>query len=127
MAKAYDIGETYVAEVNLAALLHAEVAPLVYQTVSKFPAVKRDIALLVADTLSNQEIVDTIRAPAGKYLTAVTLFDVYQGPNIEAGHKSMAYRLTFVDPEATLTDETINKAMTKVEKALTENLGAVIR
>lgn len=127
VAKAYDIGETYVAEVNLAALLHAEVAPLVYQTVSKFPAVKRDIALLVVDTLSNQEIVDTIRASAGKYLTAVTLFDVYQGQNIEAGHKSMAYRLTFVDPEATLTDETINKAMDKVTKALTDKLGAVIR
>ncbi|MDT2757841.1 phenylalanine--tRNA ligase subunit beta [Enterococcus asini] len=127
VAKAYDIPETYVAEVNLAALLQAEVAPLVYKTVSKFPAVKRDIALLVADTVTNQELMAVIKASAGKYLTDITLFDVYQGQNIEAGHKSMAYSLTFVDPEATLTDETINKVMDKVTKALTEKLNAVIR
>ncbi len=127
VAKAYDLPETYVAEVNLAALLAAQVAPLVYQTVSKFPAVKRDIALLVADTVTNRELMTVIKDSAGKYLTDITLFDVYQGQNIEDGHKSMAYSLTFVNPEATLTDETINKAMEKVTKALTEKLNAVIR
>ena len=127
VAKAYDLPETYVAEVNLAALLATKVAPLVYQTVSKFPAVKRDIALLVADTVTNRELMTVIKDSAGKYLTDITLFDVYQGQNIEDGHKSMAYSLTFVNPEATLTDETINKAMEKVTKALTEKLNAVIR
>jgi len=57
----------------------------------------------------------------------VTLFDVYQGENIETGYKSMAYRLTFVNQEATLTDEQVNKAMEKVEKALTQQLAATIR
>lgn len=127
VAKAYDVPETYVAELNLAALLTAEVAPLVYQNVSKFPSVSRDIAMLVAEKISNQEITAVIAKAAGKFLTDVKLFDVYQGANIESGQKSMAYSLTFVNPEATLTDDEINRGMEKVTKALAENFAAVIR
>ena len=111
----------------MVALLEAEVAPLVYQTVSKFPTVSRDIAMLVAEEVTNQAIVEVIRQAAGKFLKKVTLFDVYQGDNIETGHKSMAYSLTFVNPEATLTDEEINRSMEKVTKALIENVAAAIR
>ena len=125
-AKFYDIPETYVAEVNLEALL-ADEGQFVYQTVSKYPAVSRDIALLVKEEISNQALVQEIQMAAGKFLTNVELFDVYQGNNIEAGHKSMAYSLTFVNPEATLTDEEINRAMEKVTKALTENIGVIVR
>ena len=125
-AKAYDIPETYVAELNLEALLVQE-GQFVYQTVSKYPAVSRDIALLVKEDISNQALVQEIQAAAGKLLTNVELFDVYQGSNIEVGHKSMAYSLTFVNPEATLTDEEINRAMDKVTKALTENVGVIVR
>lgn len=127
VAKAYDVPETYVAELNLAAFLTAEVAPLVYQNVSKFPSVSRDIAMLVAEKISNQEITAVIAKAAGKFLTDVKLFDVYQGANIESGQKSMAYSLTFVNPEATLTDDEINRGMEKVTKALAENFAAVIR
>lgn len=125
-AKAYDIPETYVAEINLAAVLDHE-RTFVYQQVSKFPSVSRDIALLVAETVTHQAIVQEIEAAAGKFLIDVTIFDVYQGANIEAGHKSLAYSLTFANPEATLTDEEINLAMDKVTKRLVEDLGAVIR
>ncbi|KAF1302913.1 phenylalanine--tRNA ligase subunit beta [Candidatus Enterococcus willemsii] len=127
VAKAYDIPETYVAELNLEALLASDAGKLVYAPVSKFPAVSRDIALLVKEDISNQTITQEITKAAGKLLTDVELFDVYQGKNIEAGHKSLAYSLTFVNPEATLTDEEINRAMNKVTKALTDNLEAVIR
>lgn len=125
-AKAYDLPETYVAELNLAAILEVE-SRFVFQTVSKFPSVSRDIAMLVAETVSSQQIIQEIEAAAGKHLTEVAIFDVYQGSNIEAGHKSLAYHLTFANPEATLTDEEINKAMEKVTKRLTEELKAVIR
>jgi phenylalanyl-tRNA synthetase beta chain len=127
VAKAYDVPETYVAELNLEALLAIDAGKLIYQPVSKFPAVSRDIALLVKEEISNQEIVQKINQAAGKFLTNVELFDVYQGKNIQAGHKSLAYSLTFVNPEATLTDEEINRAMEKVTKALTEKFEAVIR
>lgn len=127
VAKAYDVPETYVAELNLESLLANDAGKLIYQAVSKFPAVSRDIALLVKEEISNQEIVKEIKQAAGKFLTNVEIFDVYQGKNIEAGHKSLAYSLTFVNPEATLTDEEINRAMDKVTKALTESFEAVIR
>lgn len=125
-AKAYDLPETYVAELNLAAILNVE-THFVFQTVSKFPSVSRDIALLVSETIPSQRIVQEIEAVAGKFLTEVAIFDVYQGDNIEAGHKSLAYHLTFANPEATLTDEEINKAMEKVTTRLTEELKAVVR
>lgn len=125
--KEYDLPETYVAELNLEGLLNAEKSALIYQTISKFPAVHRDIALLVSETATNQELVETIKNSAGRFLKAVKLFDVYQGENIEAGKKSMAYALTFVNEEATLTDEEINGAVNKAVKALEKEHEAVIR
>ncbi|MGM0124171.1 phenylalanine-tRNA ligase beta subunit [Enterococcus sp. AZ194] len=127
VAKAYDIPETYVAELNLHGLLTTEKNGFVYKSVSKFPAVSRDIALLVSEKVNNHELSETITQSAGKYLTSIQLFDVYQGDSIEAGYKSMAYSLTFSNPEATLTDEEINKTMDKVTTALTDTHGAVIR
>ena len=127
IAKAYDVPETYVAELNLEALLANDAGKLVYAPVSKFPSVSRDIALLVREDISNQAIVQGIKQAAGKFLTDVEIFDVYQGDNIEAGHQSLAYSLTFVNPEATLTDEEINRAMAKVTKVLVETFAAVIR
>jgi phenylalanyl-tRNA synthetase beta chain len=83
--------------------------------------------MLVEETNTNAEIAEVIKAAAGKFLTKLQVFDVYQGANIEAGKKSMAYNLTFVDPQATLTDEEINRIMNKVTKKLEEKLQAVIR
>lgn len=127
LAKEYDLGETYVAELNLQMIAQMDRPEIVFQAVSKFPEVSRDIALLVAETVTNQELVQTIEAAGGKYLTDVYLFDKYQGQNIEAGKKSMAYTLTFSNPEATLVDEEVNHTMKKIEAVLGEQCQAVIR
>ncbi|ALS00749.1 phenylalanine--tRNA ligase subunit beta [Enterococcus silesiacus] len=127
VAKEYEIPETYAAELNLHAIIEAENEALVYQPISKFPAISRDIALLVDETVTNQELVETISKHAGKFLQSVHLFDVYQGANITEGKKSMAYSLTFVNAEATLVDEEINQSMEKVEKALVELFNVTIR
>ncbi|GGC82092.1 phenylalanine--tRNA ligase subunit beta [Enterococcus wangshanyuanii] len=127
IAKDYDIPETYVAELNLQAIIEASGHSFVYQQVTKFPAISRDIALLVDESVTNQALVETITTNAGKYLQSVHLFDVYQGANIADGKKSMAYSLTFVNPEATLVDEEINQSLTKVEKALVEQFDVSIR
>lgn len=127
IAKEYEIPETYVAELNLQAIIEEENDALVYQQISKFPAVSRDIALLVDETVMSQELVETISKHAGKFLQSVHLFDVYQGDNIAEGKKSMAYSLTFVNAEATLVDEEINQSMEKVEKALVEQFNVTIR
>ena len=83
--------------------------------------------MLVSEKISNQEVVSVIKQAAGRFLSDVAIFDVYQGKNIDLGFKSIAYSLTFTNPEATLTDEEVNKAMEKVTKALTENFSAIIR
>ncbi|MGX7243455.1 phenylalanine--tRNA ligase subunit beta [Enterococcus quebecensis] len=127
IAKEYEIPETYVAELNLQAIIEEENTPLVYQQVSKFPAISRDIALLVDESVTNQELAGTISKYAGKFLQSIRLFDVYQGENIAEGKKSMAYSLTFVNAEATLVDEEINKSLEKVEKALVEQFDVTIR
>lgn len=127
LAKAHDLKTTFVMELNFEALVEVEKPALVYQTVSKYPAVSRDIAMLVDETISNGEIVSAIRESANRFLTEVKIFDVYQGENIEAGKKSVAYSLTFVNAEATLTDEEINSFMTRIEKTLMDKFAAVIR
>ncbi|MDT2595705.1 phenylalanine--tRNA ligase subunit beta [Enterococcus dongliensis] len=127
VAASYELKATFVAELDLAAMIAQETSPLVFEAVSKYPAISRDIALLVDETTTNAEIAKVIEGAAGKFLAKLQVFDVYQGANIETGKKSMAYNLTFVNPEATLTDEEINRNMSKVTKSLTEKLQAVIR
>lgn len=127
IAKMYHIPETYVAEFNVQELIDYPKEALVYQAVSKFPTVSRDIALLVDQKINNQLVVDVIRENAGKYLQEIHLFDVYQGKNIEVGKKSLAYSLIFSNPEATLVDEEIAKSMAKVEKSLVETFDLIIR
>lgn len=85
VAKEYEIPETYAAELNLQALIEEENDALVYQQISKFPAISRDIALLVDETVTNQDLVAIISKHAGKFLQSVHLFDVYQGENIAEG------------------------------------------
>jgi len=97
-----------------------------FTEISKFPSVSRDIALLLSSDVKHQDVLDAIAAAGVKRLTKVTLFDVYAGGNIEAGKKSMAYNLTFQNPEDSLTDEEVAKYMEKISKALVE-LGAEIR
>ncbi|MGT2925722.1 phenylalanine--tRNA ligase subunit beta [Streptococcus cuniculipharyngis] len=126
-AKAYNIPETYVAEINLSRLEALLPDVLVFQEISKYPSVSRDIALLVDKTVSHGQILDSIKQAGVKRLVAVKLFDVYAGKNIEAGKKSMAYNLTFQNSEASLTDEEVLGYMTKIVKSLTENLQVEVR
>ncbi|MFU2181569.1 phenylalanine--tRNA ligase subunit beta [Streptococcus pluranimalium] len=126
-AKDYDIPETYVAELNLSAIEAALTSDLVFAEITKYPAVSRDIALLLNQEISHQAILDAIEAAGVKRLTAVKLFDVYAGDNIEVGKKSMAYSLTFQNPNDNLTDEEVAKYMEKITKSLADKLEAEIR
>lgn len=125
--QAMDIPTTYVAEFDLDTLFHLQREGIQFEEVSKFPSVTRDIALLLDEKVENEAIVATIQQAGGRFLQHIELFDLYQGQNIEAGKKSMAYQLTFVNKEATLTDEDIEEAMTKIVNALEETHHAVIR
>ncbi len=125
-AKKYDIPETYVLELDLVTLF-AHTGEISYIPVSKFPSISRDLALLVKEEVSHGELEKVIIENGGRFLKAVNLFDVYQGKGIAAGEKSLAYSLTFENPEATLTDDEINHSFEKITTALNEKLGAIIR
>ena len=126
-ANAYDLKETYAFEIDFEAIIAAPKEVITQQPIPKFPGVTRDVALLVDETVTHQQIVKTIKENGGKFLEDVHLFDIYQGKGIEDGKKSVAYSMSFLNPEATLVDEDINKAFTKLVAALETECGAAIR
>ena len=121
MAKDLKIPATYVFELNVEALLAADKLPKQYRHISKYPAVTRDIALLIDEDVTNEEIVDLI------YLKDVHLFDVYTGAKLPDGKKSLAYTLTYQADDTTLTEDQVNEAFARVEKHLQNVLNAEIR
>ena len=125
--KKRDLKETYVFELNLEGVLSVETEELLYVPVPRFPSISRDIALVVESVTSAGMLEATIRQAGGKLLKDVKLFDLYEGDNVEAGKKSLAFSLTYFDPERTLTDEEVVKAHDKVLKALTEEADAQLR
>ena len=126
-AKNYGIPETYVAEINLSAVEAALQPAQPFVEITKFPAVSRDIALLLKAEITHQEVLDAIYSAGVKRLVAVKLFDVYAGEKLGAGMKSMAYSLTFQNPNDNLTDEEVAKYMEKITKAFTEKVEAEVR
>ncbi len=126
-AKNYGIPETYVAEINLSAVEDALQPAQPFVEITKFPAVSRDIALLLKAEITHQEVRDAIYSAGVKRLVAVKLFDVYAGEKLGSGMKSMAYSLTFQNPNDNLTDEEVAKYMEKITKALTEKVEAEVR
>lgn len=126
-AKDYNIPETYVAEINLTAIEQAIQLAKPFVEITKFPAVTRDIALLLKAEISHKEVVEAIEAAGVKRLTDIKLFDVFSGEKLGLGMKSMAYTLTFQNPEDTLEDEEVARYMEKIQKSLEETIGAEVR
>lgn len=126
-AKEYDLAETYAFELNMDLLLNEDREIVTQQTIPKYPGTNRDLAILVEETITHQDIAKIITKYAGKYLIDIQLFDIYQGKGIDDGMKSMAYSLSYLNPNATLTDEDIHPSVEKVIEALQEELGAIIR
>ena len=127
-AKKLDLRDAvYVAEVDLGPLLAAKRRDKSFQELPKFPAVVRDVALVVDDTVSHAEIVATIENARNKLLERVELFDIYTGSSIPTGKKSMAYSLTFRAPDRTLTDAEVNGAHEQLKRSLVQALKCEIR
>ncbi|MDN3438243.1 phenylalanine--tRNA ligase subunit beta [Planococcus sp. APC 3900] len=124
--KARDLKTTIVLELNLAALLNLETEALVYTPVPRYPSMSRDVALVLSKIVEAATIETVIRNAGGKLLKDVRVFDLYEGDKMEEGKKSVAFSLTYFDPEKTLTDEEVINAHDKVLAALTE-VGAELR
>ncbi|MDA1208121.1 MAG: phenylalanine--tRNA ligase subunit beta [Proteobacteria bacterium] len=115
----------FVAELDLA-LAQARLVPDVLE-ISKYPEVRRDIAILVARTVSAQALRQDIEASAGIGLINLKLFDVYMGEGIDPDKKSVGLGLTFQHPSRTLTDDEVNTAMAEVVSSLSRRFEAELR
>ncbi|MBX9586780.1 MAG: phenylalanine--tRNA ligase subunit beta [Gammaproteobacteria bacterium] len=98
-----------------------------YQQVSKFPSVRRDIAVVVDTGVQAQELVGVIKGSAGEWLDAIRIFDVYSGEAIGVGKKSVALAITLLHPERTLTDQEVNDVMDHVVLQLKSTFNVTLR
>ena len=128
IAGAFDIQRrVYVAEIDLDALRPLEQDFYGVKPLPRFPAVSRDIAVVVNESVGAGSMMDVIRKTAAKTLEDVKLFDIYRGEKLGQGMKSVAYAITLRAADRTLTDEEINATMDKVLKALNQAFGAELR
>ena len=104
----------FVMEINLDKLLEKKTGKMKYKEISKYPTVKKDIAIVVDKKITAGDIAMQIKKAAGSLLINSEVFDVYTGTGIEEGKKSLAYSLTFGSNDRTLTDEEINAILEKI-------------
>jgi phenylalanyl-tRNA synthetase beta chain len=125
----YDFREFPVlaAEIDVETLLEAVPSSSDVRTGAAFPPVLEDLALIVDEDIPAQAVADAIRRAGGRTLIELRLFDVYRGEQIEKGKKSLAYSLTYQDPERTLTDEAVFKIRQRIIRQLETDLGARLR
>jgi phenylalanyl-tRNA synthetase beta chain len=115
----------YSLEIDLEPILMSKLPE--FQDLSKFPEIRRDLAVVVDKTLASAELMSNVRAVAGTYLTDLRLFDVYEGEGIDPKRKSLALGLTFRDHSRTLSDDVVNLAMDQVIDSLEKNYKAELR
>ena len=127
IAKALDLPTSWVAQLNLQAVIDMHQQALTIMTPSKFPQVRRDIAGGVDKSIAMQSMKDTIKQVGGELLKDVWLFDVYSGSNLPENQQSLAFALVWQDLDATLSDERINAQMEAVIAALHEQYHATLR
>ena len=127
VAASYGIGEkAYVAVLDIPAILEYATFDRKYEGIAKFPAVSRDISMVVPKEVLAGQIEQIIAQRGGKILESYQLFDIYEGSQIKSGYKSVAYSVTFRAKDRTLEDADVNAAMKKILNGL-EGLGIELR
>ena len=119
--------DVYILEIDLDKLLSKKVSKMKYKEISKYPEVKKDIAIVVDDKVTSKDIEVNIKKAGGSLLSSSEVFDIYTGKGIPEGKKSLAYSLTFASQNRTLTDDEINKAVEKIIERLEKELKAELR
>ena len=127
VAKNYEIGtRAYVAVLDMPSIVPMCSFDYKYKGVAKFPAVSRDLSMVVPKEIMVGDIEKMIETRGGKLLESLQLFDVYEGNQIDRGFKSVAYSVSFRAPDRTLSEEDITGVMKKILNGL-ESMGIVLR
>jgi len=126
VSQAFEISEpVYLFEIDLTVLLPFTIGHKMFQALPKFPAVVRDLALVVDAGITHRKVQNIITS--FPLVSQVAIFDVYSGEQVPPGKKSLAYRITFQSPTHTLTDEEVNKVQQQILDKLSSELGATLR
>jgi phenylalanyl-tRNA synthetase beta chain len=125
----YDFGQAPVLAAELEANTILRAAPVLFnaEPVPVFPPVLEDIAVIVNEDVPAEKVVETIMQSGGNMLKGVRLFDIYRGPQLGEGKKSLAYSMTYQAPDRTLTDSEAQKIRQRIIRGLEQELGARIR
>ncbi|UII29772.1 phenylalanine--tRNA ligase subunit beta [Fulvivirga ulvae] len=119
--------EIFYADIDWDLLLKKTNNNIVYEEVSKFPEVRRDLSLVIDKKVSFEEIREIAQNNEQRLLRSINVFDVYEGENIDKDKKAYAISFILQDKEKTLTDKVIDKTMTKLMSSFESDLGAIIR
>ena len=123
---AFDIGEAvYLFEMTLKSVSQRKIPK--FNALSKYPSIRRDIAILVKEDVTSTQIVDLIGQTAKNWLNSIVIFDIYRGKGIEEGYKSVAIGFTLQRSDRTFKESEIAKTLDRVISAMQQKLGAVLR
>jgi phenylalanyl-tRNA synthetase beta chain len=120
-------GAVFIAEVDVDLVLAGRRSAKTFRELERFPAVTRDIAMIVPEKISHAEILRAIENPKEALLESVQLFDLFTGEEVGAARKSLAYTLTYRDRSRTLTSEEVTAVHAKIRERLRRDLGAELR
>ena len=126
LASERDLEDTYVFEILLTELITKEKTLVQYQPISKVPSVERDLAFVVKEDIPAIDLVKAIYSVDKKLIKKVDIFDLYQGDKVEAGYRSLAFKV-ILEADETLTDEIINEKINKIVKSLKYQFEATLR
>ncbi len=128
VARAWDIPDTlWLFSIDFQAFLELDDVTPCYRESSRFPGVKRDLAFVVPSHVTHGELEEAMTGSGRGLVRSIRLFDLYQGPPIPAGHKSLAYSLVFQSSERSLLNEEVDDMVTDITSKLAKAYGAVLR
>jgi len=127
VAAQWDLGGVTGFELDFGVLARAATLVPRYEDLTSFPSVRQDLAVVVADDVPAERVLDVIRSAGGALLRDAAVFDVYRGAQVGEGRASLAIRLEFRAPDRTLTDEEVGQRRDKIVAALRDEVGGELR
>ena len=128
IARKFDIKQkVYLAEIDMEKILQYAQLQRKFMALPRYPSIKRDISILVDDSVSAEDIFDLIKEQGNELVKSVDVFDLYKGQQIQEGKKSLAYTVEYRSDEKTLKDEEVIQIHKNIQDSLVKELGAQIR